>query len=444
LISSEPIISVGLIDKAREVRGSFNGDFEFPLSIKLQGSFRVTKNDGQLILFDSEDVEVLRSEELCCRPLNGATFTLSDVTIGLDFHWERKEMQTFEGDLCIRVNAGDTLLVINKINVEFYLQSVISSEMSAEAPVELLKAHAITSRSWLVAMLERQEKTKISRIRPRLAAETEDEIIRWYDREDHTFFDVCADDHCQRYQGITKIISNSVKEAIESTRGVFLVAGNQVCDARFSKACGGRTELFENCWGETPIPYLQSVPDSSLNFPPIVNEFDAERWIFSSPDVYCNSTDGTMLQHVLPSFDQETTDFFRWKIEYSREQLEEILRLKSGIDFGTVMDIIPLKRGPSGRIVKLKIVGSKRTRIVGKELEIRRWLSKSHLYSSAFIVNIERDASGLPKNFAFHGAGWGHGVGLCQIGAAVMASKGFTAEEIVGHYFKGTELKKLY
>jgi stage II sporulation protein D len=444
LISSERIISVGLIDTAREVRGSFNGDFELPSSIKVHGSFRITKDDRQLILFDSEDVEILRSDELCCRPLNGATFTLNNVTIGLNFHWERKEMQTFEGDLCVRANAGDTFSVINKIHGERYLQSVISSEMSAEAPIELLKAHAITSRSWLVAMLEQQEKLNKNRIRPRLPAETEDEITRWYDRENHAFFDVCADDHCQRYQGITKIISNSVKEAIETTRGIFLVAGNEVCDARFSKACGGRTELFENCWEETQVPYLQSVSDSSVNSSPIMNESDAERWIFASPDVYCNSTDGKMLRHVLPSFDRETTDFFRWNVEYSREQLEEILRLKSGMDFGTVMDIVPLKRGASGRIVKLKIVGSKRSMIVGKELEIRRWLSKSHLYSSAFIVNIERGADGLPKNFTLHGAGWGHGVGLCQIGAAVMASKGFTAEEIVSHYFRGAELKKLY
>ena len=444
MISSERIISVGLIDTAREVRGSFNGNFELPSSIKLQGSFRITKKDGRLVLYDNKEVVVLRSEELCCRPLNGATFTLNNVTIGLNFHWERKEKQTFEGDLTIHGNAGDTFSVINKIHAERYLQSVISSEMSAEAPIELLKAHAITSRSWLVAMLEHQEKLNKKRIRPRLPAETENEIIRWYDREDHAFFDVCADDHCQRYQGISKIISNSVKEAIETTRGIFLVAGNELCDARFSKACGGRTELFENCWEETAVPYLQSVSDSSVNSSPILDESDAEHWIFSSPDVYCNSTDGKMLRHVLPSFDQETSDFFRWKVEYSRVQLEEILYLKSGIDFGTVMDIVPLKRGASGRIVQLKIIGSKRSMIVGKELEIRRWLSKSHLYSSAFIVKIERDAGGLPKNFAFHGAGWGHGVGLCQIGAAVMASKGFTAVEIVRHYFRGAELKKLY
>ena len=444
MIPPEPIISVGLIDKTKEVRGSFHGYFEIPTSIKLQGSFRVTNKDDRLVLYDSEDVEVLRSEELTCRSLNGATFTLNDVIIGLNFHWEQKEKQTFEGDCKLRLNADGSLAVINIIDVEHYLKSVISSEMSAEAPIELLKAHAITSRSWLVAMLQRREKATNILIHAQHSFESSGEIIRWYDREDHVFFDVCADDHCQRYQGITKIISNSVQEAIDATRGIILVAGQEVCDARFSKACGGRTELFENCWEETSIPYLQSVSDSSVNYPPFLNEADAERWITSSPDVFCNTTDQTMLQHVLPSVDQGTMDFFRWKVEYSREQLDEILYAKSEIDFGTVMDIVPLKRGPSGRIVKLKIAGSKRTMIVGKELEIRRWLSKSYLYSSAFIVKIERDVNGLPKNFTFHGAGWGHGVGLCQIGAAVMASKGCTAEEIVKHYFKGAELKRLY
>jgi stage II sporulation protein D len=444
LISSEPIISIGLIESAKEVRGRFNGNFELPTSVKLQGSFRVSYDDGRLVLYDDEEVEVFRSPELHCCAFHGATFTLNDVTIGINFHWEQKEKQTFEGDLRIRLNADRTITVINEVRLELYLQSVISSEMSAEAPFEFLKAHAITSRSWLVAMLERREKFKKNPIHARHSLETEDEFIRWYDHEDHAFFDVCADDHCQRYQGITKIISNSVEAAIEATRGIFLVAGNEVCDARFSKACGGRTESFENCWENTSIPYLQSVSDSSVNYPQIRNEDDAEHWITFLPDVYCNTTDRKRLQNVLTSFDREMTDFFRWKIEYSHEQLEKFLYTKSGIDFGTVMDIVPLERGPSGRIVKLKIVGSNRTMIVGKELEIRRWLSKSHLYSSAFIVKIDRDVNGLPVKFVFHGAGWGHGVGLCQIGAAVMASKGFTAEEIVNHYFIGADLKKLY
>jgi SpoIID/LytB domain protein len=219
---------------------------------------------------------------------------------------------------------------------------------------------------------------------------------------------------------------------------------NEICDARFSKACGGRTELFEHTWEETPIPYLQSVSDSAQDHPPLLNEADAERWILSSPDAYCNTSDGKILKQVLPSFDQETTDFFRWKVEYTQEQLVHILHTKSEIDFGIVTDLVPLSRGPSGRMYKLKVVGSKRTIIVGKELEIRRWFSTSHLYSSAFIVKTERDAKGIPAKFTLFGAGWGHGVGLCQIGAAVMAAKGCKAEEIVKHYFRKSELRKLY
>jgi stage II sporulation protein D len=444
LISSMPMISVGLIANAQEVRGIFNGSFELPGSINIQGPFRIAFFDGQIVLFDHDDVEILRSEELHCCSLDEATFTVCDITIGINFHWERKEQQTFEGDLRIRLNDDGTCSVMNIIDLEHYLKSVISSEMSGQAPYELLKAHAITSRSWLVAMLERREKLRDVRSPARRSVESADEIIRWYDREDHVSFDVCADDHCQRYQGITKIISDDVHRAIEESRGIVLVAGNEVCDARFSKACGGRTELFENCWEERSVPYLESISDSHKEYPPLDHEDDAARWITSSPDVYCNSTDTAMVQHVLPSFDQETTDFFRWKVEYSADQLEELLHSKSGIDFGTVTDIVPLRRGPSGRIVTLKIVGIKRTMIVGKELEIRRWLSQSHLYSSAFLVEIDRDASGLPVKFTFRGAGWGHGVGLCQIGASVMASKGFTAEQIVKHYFRGAELRKLY
>jgi SpoIID/LytB domain protein len=293
-------------------------------------------------------------------------------------------------------------------------------------------------------MLERQKRGKNIGIPAQRSRETESEIVRWYDREDHTSFDVCADDHCQRYQGITKIISAKAKEAIDATRGSFLVHDNGICDARFYKACGGLTELFENAWEETTVPYLQSVSDWQHPYPPVVSEEKAREWILSSPDAYCNTTDGEILRQILPSFDQETTDFFRWKVEYSREELERIVARKSGIDFGTITDLVPLQRGPSGRIIRLKIVGSRKVIVVGKELEVRRWLSNSHLYSSAFVVDAERDQSGIPTRFILHGAGWGHGVGLCQIGAAVMAARGKKAEEIVVHYFPGAHLQRLY
>ena len=444
MISQEPVIKVGIFERERRVVGLFHGTFDLQNSRSVGGEFQVGNEAGVLVLLDSHNKEVTRGKELVCRSRGGATFTLRNVTIGISFHWERKEDQTFEGDLRLLPREDGTITAVNEIGVEPYLKSVISSEMSAEAPVELLRAHAITSRSWLVAMLERQQKGKNIGVPSQRSFQTESELIRWYDREDHTLFDVCADDHCQRYQGISKIISAAANEAVEATRGSFLLSHHEICDARFYKACGGLTEQFENAWEDTPVPYLGTISDAPIHYPPLKTEEEARRWILSSPGAYCNTTDGKVLRQILPSFDQETTDFFRWKVEYGREELEHLISTKSGIDFGTLMDLVPVQRGPSGRLVKLKIVGSAKTLTVGKELEIRRWLSKSHLYSSAFVVDAERDAEGVPVRFVLHGAGWRHGVGLCQIGAAVMAAQGKKADEIVEHYFTGAKLEKLY
>jgi len=257
-------------------------------------------------------------------------------------------------------------------------------------------------------------------------------------------FDVCADDHCQRYQGITKIISSSAAEAVRGTTGVFLIFDNDICDARFYKACGGLSDTFPTAWESTVVPYLTCVSDSPVSHEPIRTEEQAAQWIRSQPSAYCNTTDGRILRQILPSFDQETTDFFRWRVEYDQEELTKLIASKSGIDFGEVVDLVPVERGPSGRIVRLRIEGTRNTLVVGKELEIRRWLSKSHLYSSAFVVDAVRGTSGIPVRFVLNGAGWGHGVGLCQIGAAVMAARGKKAEEIVKHYFRGASLDKLY
>jgi SpoIID/LytB domain protein len=444
MITKEPLILVGIYEGEREARGTFHGRFRIGEGDEMEGDFVVRPLDGQCVLEDNPGHQIARGKEIRCRSLFGGTVTLRGVTIGLQFHWERKEDQTFEGNLLFVAGDEGTITAINEVPLEQYLKSVISSEMSAEAPVELLRAHAITSRSWLVAMLEKQKCGKNLGAPSQRSFQTEHELIRWYDREDHTLFDVCADDHCQRYQGITKIISPAATEAIEATRGVFLVYDDQVCDARFYKACGGRTEDFANAWEDVRIPYLTSVSDAATQHPPILTEEEARRWITSSPDAYCNTTDGNILRQILPSFDQETTDFFRWKKEYTKHEFDEILQKKSGLDFGIVVNLVPLQRGPSGRIVRLRIEGTKRTLVVGKELEIRRWFSHSHLYSSAFFVDILRDAAGHPRKYVFTGAGWGHGVGLCQIGAAVMASRGRKAEEIVQHYFPGATLRKLY
>jgi SpoIID/LytB domain protein len=311
--------------------------------------------------------------------------------------------------------------------------------MSAQAPLEFLKAQAITARSWLVAMLAKKKTA-----RPHPALKNENEIIVWQDVNDHEGFDVCADDHCQRYQGITRIISRNVHTAIKDTLGLFMVYAGEICDARYYKSCGGQTEIFSTAWEDKSPDYLKSVTDDAQQHSPIQSEAQAIEWLNGQPQAYCNTKDKELLCKILPAFDQETLNFYRWQVIYQRQDLQEIIRKKSGIDFGTLQNLIPLKRGPSGRIFKLKIEGSKRSVIVGKELEIRRWLSESHLLSSAFVVSKTSTTDGSVESFTLTGGGWGHGVGLCQIGAAVMVTKGFKVEEILAHYFTGAILKKLY
>jgi len=438
-------MTVGVMDRQREIRGCLNGDFFGDSFGPVSGRFLAKAASGIIIFADEQDREIARSTFIRLSSAEDSTFTLFNVTIGISFHWERLEDQTFQGSLILRQREDGTIAAINEIHLEDYLQSVISSEMNPTAPPEFLRTHAILSRSWLLKTLERKKQIKRTTSAPiEKIVGKEKEITRWYEQEDHDLFDVCADDHCQRYQGITKIVSEKAIEAVRETRGRIIAYDNDICDARFSKACGGLTEEFATAWANERIPYLTSVADAPVAHGPVESEEAAAHWILSEPDAYCNTDDATILEKILPDFDRETTAFFRWKVDYSREELKEILREKSGFDFGTLTEIQPLSRGASGRIYRLRIVGSKRTMIVGKELEIRRWLSKSHLYSSAFIVKTECDAHGEVERFIFHGAGWGHGVGLCQIGAAVMAMKGFTAEDILKHYFPGTEVRNIY
>jgi peptidoglycan hydrolase-like amidase len=445
MLKREPTLSVGILEGYENLRGQLDGTFVLNDGRRMDGPFTCTAGDRTLHITLSSGETVADLPDVTFSPVApDASFLLDDVTIGVTFHWERKEQQRFRGALRIVLRPGKGLTAINAVPLEEYLASVISSEMSASAPAELLRAHAITSRSWLVAMLERGRHVHAPQqpVEPITSATTE--VIRWYSREDHDIFDVCADDHCQRYQGITKIISSAAAEAVASTRGVFLVHDNTVCDARYYKACGGLTDNFPSSWEETDIPYLRSIADAPVQHPPIRSEGEMERWVLSSPEAYCNTRDPAILRQILPSFDQETTDFYRWRVSYTREELEGLLRKKADVNVGTLMDLVPLQRGPSGRLVRLRIVGTQRALTVGKDLEIRRWLSPSHLYSSAFIVRTERRDDGVPLRFTLYGAGWGHGVGLCQIGAAVMAVRGFTAEEIVRHYFRGAELRKVY
>ena len=436
--------TVGIVDRQCEVSGRLNGSFRGDGFGPVSGRFSAKAEAGRIVLFDEARREIVRSPSIRLTPQESSTFSLFDVTIGNRFHWERTEDQVFQGNLILRLREDGTIAAINEIPLEDYLTSVISSEMSAEAPFEFLKAHAIISRSWLLAALGRRKKTKETFIPAGKAIENEGEVIRWYDRGDHDLFDVCADDHCQRYQGVAKIVSEQAEEAVRKTRGMVITCQDEICDARYSKACGGFTEEFDTAWDDKRVPYLTSISDAPVPHRPLGTEEEASRSILSDPEAYCNTKDERLLEKILPRFDRGTRDFFRWRIEYSREELEEILRVKSGFDFGTLQGIVPLRRGPSGRISRLKIVGSKRSMVVGKELEIRRWLSRSHLYSSAFVVRMKYHSHGEAERFALHGAGWGHGVGLCQIGAAVMASRGFSAEEILRHYFKGVEIQRIY
>lgn len=430
----EPKVSVGILWNNR-ISFILNQDYLF------QGQAVSEENtvsfiDGK-ILWNGKTYD-----ELYFEPQDkDASFIIKDVVIGINFHWERKEDQQFEGALKLIVE-NNMITAVNILSVEDYLTSVISSEMSATASLELLKAHAVISRSWLLAQIEKNKEIIAKKEEYSTFIETETERIRWYDREDHINFDVCADDHCQRYQGITRANSNIgiVRQAIDETRGQVLKSENKICDARFSKCCGGVAEEFQNCWEDTKFPYLVKIRDNENveDIPDLTQEAVAVDWIKTRPEAFCNTQDKKILGQVLNNYDQETTDFYRWQVTYTQDELSELAHRRSGIDFGTIQELIPVQRGTSGRLTKLKIVGSKKTMIIGKELEIRRTLSESHLYSSAFIID-KKDGK-----FILTGAGWGHGVGLCQIGAAVMGEKGYLYDRILLHYYVGATIEKLY
>ena len=395
-----------------------------------------------------------RLDELTFDPIDPAksSFTLCNVTIGVSFHWRRQEDQTFKGSLKLIVEGGK-LTAINIVSVEEYLLSVISSEMSATASVELLKAHAVISRSWLLAQIKHDHTADthhdddvMSTAQPTLGGDG-DEVIRWWDRDDHVNFDVCADDHCQRYQGITRASTEAVRQAIEATWGQVLMYGGELCDARFSKSCGGVYEQFENCWQDEHYPYLvaRRDDDDEMNFPDLTREDIAADWILSSPHAHCNTTDKEILSQVLNDYDQETTDFYRWRVEYTQDELSKLIKERTGDDYGRIIDLEPVARGTSGRLYKLRIVGEKMSKTIGKELAIRYALSPSCLYSSAFIVEkINEIPDGFPEKFILRGAGWGHGVGLCQIGAAVMGAKGYSYDQILLHYFIDANIETIY
>ena len=445
-MTNQPKISVGIM-AAKTIIFNLNDNYKMAGSTFPNGKYVAEiLNYNIQISFNSK--AACNRAEIVFKPNSTADFfELKQVTIGVDFHWQQQEDQKFGGTLKLIIEKEE-VCAINEIELEEYLKSVISSEMSATSSPDLLKAHAVISRSWLLAQIEKTNSIKTGGRLYQTSHETENEVIRWYDREDHNNFDVCADDHCQRYQGITKIHSEKALTAVIETCGEVLVNDEKICDARFSKCCGGISENFENVWEPAVHPYLNKVIDSkksTVNFDTdLTKEENAEKWINGFPAVFCNTTNNNILTQVLPDFDQQTSDFFRWKVEYSQPEISAIIRKRSGFNFGEIKKLEVVKRGVSGRIIKLKIVGTKNTLTVGKELEIRKWLSESHLYSSAFIVKPIEIEDGIPQKFVLKGAGWGHGVGLCQIGAAVMGETGFSYKKILNHYFTGAEIKKIY
>jgi stage II sporulation protein D len=440
-----PEIKVGIYSNEKisfALRGQYSVN-----GIKLpEGDFIASLSGEKLSLHKDEEF-TYSDEHILLEPKGrkDSYFTLRAVTIGVDFHWQRTEDQVFRGKLRLMA-YGSNIIAINILSLEDYLESVISSEMSGSSSEELLKAHAVISRSWLLAQIVKGNNLVKEEKKYNAHFRTEKEIVKWYDREDHTNFDVCADDHCQRYQGITRASSPTVAKVIKATCGEVLSYEGAICDARYSKCCGGITEKFENVWEPVVHPYLQKVNDNTsqrdqFDLNPL-DESSVREWILGNPEAFCNTTDNKVLSQVLNDYDQETNDFYRWSVIYSQDLLSELVKKKTGFDFGKITDITPLERGSSGRIIRLEIKGTRRTMVIGKELEIRKALSKSHLYSSCFIV--EKSEESNEVQFLIRGAGWGHGVGLCQIGAAVMGSKGYSYREILMHYFRGAELEKKY
>lgn len=447
LTGNIPKINVGIITE-KQIVFELYGDFKiYGMKKNFSGRFTAVIDNNMIVCKKGKD-KIESINEIVFEPSDFVvdSFFIPEVTIGQNFHWQRKEKQRFMGSLKL-LRADDKIVVINTLPIEDYLFSVISSEMSSKSSLHLLKAHAIVSRSWTIAQLQMKENSpeKTAAHAPIIS---DDEIIRWSDRKQHKLFDVCADDHCQRYQGIGKITTTNAKQAVIESKGLVLTSSGKICDSRYSKSCGGITETFENVWEPVKYKYLSSIIDYKFEPENYNTDFsidsNAKKWITGNPHAFCNTNDRRIINQVLIDYDRETKDFFRWKVEYTQDELGELIKSKSGIDFGKIKEFIPLERGCSARIIRLKIIGTLKTLTVGKELEIRRILSPTHLYSSAIYFEKNNIIDDIPQKFIIHGAGWGHGVGMCQIGAAVMAAQGFQFDEILLHYFQNAKIQKIY
>lgn len=441
LYAHEPVITVGIVDRTESVAVRLDGTYRLADGRRVgPGELRVACRDGRLwcdgaLQGEAGELELEPEDQTRCR------FVL-EATIGIDFHWEQTETEAFLGSLRLVVRDQGHVTVINRVALEIYLTSVICSEMNADSPVEAVRAHALISRSWLLAQLEKKEAGGEKGVRD----EKEGEIIRWTERAAHTDYDVCADDHCQRYQGIGRTDSPEVAAAIAATRGQVLLFAGQACDTRFSKCCGGVTEQYQTAWGDEAIAYLVALPDRpgpDPTLPALTEESSLRAFLHDPPAAYCNCRDRSILGRVLNDYDLDTADFFRWQVRLEAAEAGRLVAEKLGVDLGRLVAMQPLERGPSGRLKRMRLVGTTGSLVIGKELEIRRALSPTHLYSSAFVVDPQGPAE-RPDAFLLTGAGWGHGVGLCQIGAAVMACQGIGYREILAHYYPGTEVVRCY
>ncbi len=457
----EPLLRAGLITSTSEVSFFLDGRYHLLLP-QVDGGGSPGTVSGEIranaiansIIIHNHSGELARGSTIRLEPLDPRqqSFRLFGVPVGLDFHWEQRKNLRYRGLLSLepgdRTTGEGGLQVVNELGLETYLESVVASEMSPHCPAALLEAHAIVSRSWLIAQVEG---TRAPPLPPTGIATESDgttRIIRWYDREDHGSFHVCADDHCQRYQGLPGSGAQAAESAVRTTRGTVLEYEGRVCDARFSKCCGGVTEIFSSAWGDQDLPYLRSFPDSpsgaAVVAHPLSGEQAARDFIRQDTPAWCNTRNRDLLERILPRIDHGTTNFYRWELFLPQDRLRSILDHKLGMDVGPVISLKALRRGPSSRIVELEIHGKRNRLVVGKELEIRRILSESHLYSSAFTIQPTPGSHGIPSGFKLRGAGWGHGVGLCQIGAAVMAWHSHGYRSILSHYYRGAVLRKRY
>jgi SpoIID/LytB domain protein len=438
----EPIVTVGILN-AKRIKIKIVGEYLFPRKeIYMRGRLIFSDAHNGIMLETSLGTYYVSENDVFEPfPPHNASFIVDDVTVGKKFHWEHKERHRYSGSFKI-IRENGALTLVNIIPLENYLESVIRSEMNENAPFSLLKAQAVVARSWTLSQMKKGGKKGVNERRKK------GEVLRWYERDGHVNYVFCNDDHCQRYHGIGKSQSIAVHEAVEQTRGLVLTGKNGLCDARYFKSCGGRTELFRNVWGEDEGDCISSVED--YDYPTEFTDVDlsieknARKWILSEPEAFCNTKDEKILSSVLVDFDKKTVDFYRWRKEYTQEEISALIKKKLKKDYGAILDLLPVERGASGRVIKLKIVGEKRTLIIGKELEIRRTLSETHLYSSAIIIDKEDVQNGVPQKFVIRGAGWGHGVGMCQIGAAVMGEKGYEFDEILAHYYPETKIKRYY